>query len=136
MDILRDGKYIPLEYELKEIPQAAVWDPILVKGSQWACVKEEDVKRKMEKIVKSYSKPKEWARELAERVKTKFDLKKVNEEFITVIKQSLMRSVMDQIDPIEHLKSFIDTQDAYCVLFTMPRSHGDVLVSTRSGGSS
>ena len=35
-----------------------------------------------------------------------------------------------QIDPVQHLQSFVDTPDDYNILFTMPRSTGDVFIST------
>lgn len=130
LDILSDGKFIPLDYELKEIPNATVWDPVLIKGSRWACVKEDDVKKKMEKIVKSHSKPKEWAKELAEKVREKFDLKVVNEKFISTLKSILLENEVAQVNPEEHLKSYVDTPHCYNVVYTMPRSTGDVFVST------
>jgi ADP-heptose:LPS heptosyltransferase/glycosyltransferase involved in cell wall biosynthesis len=132
LDILKDGKFIPVEYQLTEIPQAAVWEPILIKGSRWASVLEEDAKRKMEKIVKSYSKPREWALELAEKVKAKFDLKVVNQNFVTTVKQNLLLNEVAavNINPVDYIKEFIDTPQEFNVLFTMPRSTGDVFIST------
>jgi ADP-heptose:LPS heptosyltransferase/glycosyltransferase involved in cell wall biosynthesis len=130
LDILKDGKFIPLDYELKEIPDSVVWEPILIKGSQWACVKEQDAKHKMEKITKSYSKPREWANELAEKVKQRFDLKKTNEEFVEVVKQKLIQEKLADISPDEYLKSLIDDSNAYNILFCMPRSTGDVFIAT------
>jgi len=130
LDILKDGKFVSFEYELKEIPESVVWDPILIKGSRWASVNEGDVKKKMDKITRSYSKPKEWAKELAEKVKDKFSFKTTNDDFITVVKQHLLKGVIQNVDPEEYLKSFIDTPEAFNIIFTMPRSTGDVFIAT------
>lgn len=130
LDILKDGQFITLDYDLKEIPNSVVWEPILIKGSQWACVREDDVKHKMDRIVKKSSMPKEWATALAEKVKEKFDINKTNEFFITTLKQHLLKETAGQVSPEEYLKSFIDTQESFNVLFCMPRSLGDVFICT------
>jgi ADP-heptose:LPS heptosyltransferase/glycosyltransferase involved in cell wall biosynthesis len=130
LDILKDGKFLPLEYELKEIPESVVWDPILIKGSRWANVKEDDVKRKMEKIAKSYSKPKEWAQELSLKVVEKFDLQKTNEAFLQVLKKALLENVSQELNPVEYLSSLMDTPESFNVIYTMPMSTGDVFIST------
>jgi ADP-heptose:LPS heptosyltransferase/glycosyltransferase involved in cell wall biosynthesis len=130
LDILKDGKFIPFEYDLREIPESIVWDPILIKGSGWAEVREEDVKRKMEKIVKALSRPKEWAGELVPKVVEKFDIKKTNEFFVQTVKQSLLGNVMQEVNPVESLQSLVDTPDDFNVIYTMPMSTGDVFIST------
>lgn len=129
LDILKDGTFIPLEYEMKEIPDAVVWGDILIKGSRWAEVKEEDVKKRMEKITKSLSKPREWAADLAEKVK-KFDTRVTNSFFVESIKHTLLKQATSEINPIEHLQSFLDTPENYNVIYTMPMSTGDVYIST------
>jgi ADP-heptose:LPS heptosyltransferase/glycosyltransferase involved in cell wall biosynthesis len=130
LDFLKLGKFGAIEYDLKEIPDAAVWENILIKGSKWAEVKEQDVKSRMQKIVSAYDKPKEWATELSEKVRNELSLEKVGEKFTTTVKQHLIKDKAAQIDPLEHLESFVDTPDAYNVLYTMPMSTGDVFIST------
>lgn len=132
LDFLKLGKFIPLDYELKEIPDVAVWENIMIKGSQWACVKESDVKARMQKLVSSYSKPREWAQELAAVLQKEFSLPKVSSDFVSAVKQYISgkSEVAAKIDPKEHLQSFIDTPDSYNVIYTMPMSAGDVFIST------
>lgn len=131
LDILKDGKFIPFDYELKTIPESVVWDPILIKDSRWAEAREEDVKRKMEKIVKSYSKPKEWALEMVPKVVEKFDVQITNSVFVDTIRQSMLQDTkMEQIDPKQALMSVVDTPDNFNVVYTMPMSTGDVFIST------
>jgi ADP-heptose:LPS heptosyltransferase/glycosyltransferase involved in cell wall biosynthesis len=130
LDILKDGKFIPLDYDLTEIPESVVWDPILIKGSKWATANEEDVKKKMDKITKSLSKPKEWADQLVPKIVEKFDIKATNDFFVQTIKQSLLGNVMQDVNPVEQLASLVDTEDSFNVIYTMPMSTGDVFIST------
>lgn len=130
LDILKEGKFIPLDFDMTEIPDSVVWDPVLIKGSRWASVKEDEVKKRMDKISKSCSMPKQWALELAEKVKPKFDVKETNAGFVQAIKQHILKDVMKEISPVEHLQSFVDTRDSYNVIYTMPMSTGDVYIST------
>lgn len=130
LDFMKLGKFVGFDYELKEIPKAAQWADILIPGSRWAEVKEDDVKNRMRKIVKSYSVPLEWAKDLGERVRENFNLKAVCTHFLDTAKARMLASVADKISPIEHLESFVDTPDNFNVLFTMPRSTGDVFIST------
>ena len=131
LDFLNLGKFIPLEYDLKEIPESAVWGDILIKGSQWACVKESDVKNRMQKIVSSYDKPKEWADELSKKIQEQFNLEKVCEDFRQTIKKHLIKQdTAVKLDPKEYLESVVDTLDSYNVIYTMPMSTGDVFIST------
>lgn len=132
LDFLNLGKFVSFNYDLKEIPEIAVWDNILIKGSRWACVREDDVKHSMRKIVSAYTIPKQWAVDLAKTVQEKLNIDIVCQQFVDTIKKYLIKedSVVSKIDPKEHLESFLDTPDNFNVLYTMPMSTGDVFIST------
>jgi ADP-heptose:LPS heptosyltransferase/glycosyltransferase involved in cell wall biosynthesis len=132
LDIFKDGKFIPVEYDMKEIPESIVWDPILIKGSRWAEVRAEDAKRKLEKIVKQYSKPKEWAKDLALKIGENFDIDVTNERFVDAIRQAMLgaNTQVKSLNPVENLRSVVDTPDSFNVIYTMPMSTGDVFIST------
>lgn len=130
LSFLKKGYYSPVAYDLKDIPDAAVWEPILIKGSRWANVREEDAKHRMQKMVAQYAKPRDWAKELAKEIKEKFDEKVTNQHFVNTVKQEMLKQVADQLDPVEYLRSFVDTPDDFNIVFTMPRSTGDVFIST------
>ncbi len=131
LDFLNQGKFSAVRYELKPIPEPAVWKGVMEKGSMWAEVSEEDAKHRLTKMVDSYSMPKQWAKDLGEKIKESFDVAFVCKLFrdvvVDIVKQP---TVAPQIDPLESLKSLIDTPDNFNVLFTMPRSAGDVFIST------
>jgi ADP-heptose:LPS heptosyltransferase/glycosyltransferase involved in cell wall biosynthesis len=131
LDFLKKGKFSAVKYELKEVPQIAVWDPIVIKGSRWAEVDEEDTKHRMKKMVSSYHKPKEWAKDLAETIKDEFSTEVTNQNFVDVVKMALTREdAAPKINPLEHLQAFVDTPDSFNVIYTMPMSTGDVFIST------
>jgi ADP-heptose:LPS heptosyltransferase/glycosyltransferase involved in cell wall biosynthesis len=131
LDFLTKGKFSPIKYQLKDIPDVAVWDPIMIKGSKWAEVEEADVKHRMKKMVKAYTKPKEWAEKLVKTIDEEFSTEVTNQHFADTIKMALTREeAAPKINPLEHLESFVDTPDDFNVIYTMPMSAGDVFIST------
>jgi len=131
LDFLQRGKFSAVDYDLVEIPKAAVWDGVLIEGSKWAAPKEEDAKRRMKKIVSSYSKPKEWAKELADHVSDNFDIDVVGQQFTDTLKQLLKSDqAAPKLNPSEQMQAYVDTPDSFNVLYTMPMSTGDVYIST------
>jgi len=60
---LEKGKYLDVDYSLKEIDESRIDGRIFVKGTRWADVSEPDFKRKMRMIVDNCSKYKELAME-------------------------------------------------------------------------
>lgn len=131
-----DGKkrFVPVEFELKEIPQSAVWDGVMERGTRWASVKEEDAKLKMKKVVLSYDKPKEWAEELAKHVQSNFSLEKVSFNLVKTIVDflnSLQSRNMSPEDAAKEIKSQLKLEsNQKSLLFTMPMSGGDVFIAT------
>ena len=137
-----DGKkkFVPLEYDLKEIPQSAVWPGVMEKGTKWACVKEEDIKTKMKKVFLSNDKPKEWAMELASSLSRTHDARFLAGGFVNAIEQFLSQmgegasNESSATGPAESKKKLyeqlkIEPQQK-TLLFTMPMSAGDVFIST------
>lgn len=72
LDFMNCGKFISINYDLKEIPQSRVDNSIFMKGTRWAEVREDDFKRKILKFRTSNSIPKEWAKNLQKLVHEKF----------------------------------------------------------------
>jgi len=131
LDFLRKGKFCDISFDMKEIPDQTVWNDILIKGSRWAEVKEEDVKRRMRKIVSSYSMPQQWATELGVKIREEYDLPVVCQTFVDTVKMSIKQDeIAPKVDPLEALRSQIDTPDGFNVIYTMPMSAGDVFIST------
>ncbi len=68
LDFLGQGRFIKLDYELKELNQEKLDDNIFIKGSKWANPSERDFKKKVAKIVESYETPKQWATQLQDKL--------------------------------------------------------------------
>jgi ADP-heptose:LPS heptosyltransferase/glycosyltransferase involved in cell wall biosynthesis len=130
VDFLSKGKYVKFKYDLKEIPEGCVWDPILIKGSKWAYADKEDVVHRLRLIEKKSSQPKQWAKELREKIKEDFSLSRIKEVFLNTVKRHAVEDAASTINPVEWLQSQVDDPNVYNVLFTMPRSFGDVFLST------
>jgi ADP-heptose:LPS heptosyltransferase/glycosyltransferase involved in cell wall biosynthesis len=131
LDFLNKGKFSAVKYEMKDVPKVVIWDPIVIQGSRWAEVSEEDAKHRMKKMVSSYSTPKGWAKDLAKTIKEEFDTEVTNQNFVDVVKMALRKDdSAPRIDPLQHLQAFVDTPDDFNVIYTMPMSTGDVFIST------
>ena len=129
-----DGKkkFVPLDFDLIDIPKSVVWKNVMDEGTRWANVKVDDVKNKMKKVVLSYDKPKEWANELAIHVEKNFNLEKTCAD--------LSRSILDFLSMNSNnsssetfalkMKSQLGYDNEKTLLYTMPMSSGDVYVST------
>jgi len=127
--------FVKLDFDLTPVPDSAVWKGVIEKGTQWASVKEEDVKFKLRKVVDSYDKPKEWAESLAKHVHENFTEGKVMSQLVNDITR--VSHMHRQVNPtsvnevISTLKSSFDKEDSGLkLLYTMPISAGDVYIST------
>ncbi len=141
LDFLRHGDektFVPIDHELREIPDSAVWDGVMERGSHWAYPKEADAKLKMRKMVAGPEKPMEWAANLARIVHEKFTIPTVTSAFAGVVKDAYVafrsRRPKDRASAIEVLKKRF-TGDRPSLLYTMPMSAGDVFMSTSIVGS-
>jgi glycosyltransferase involved in cell wall biosynthesis len=77
MDFMQLGKFVNVDYELKEIDASRVDNKIFMKGSRWAEVIEDDFKRRIKKFRESSSVPREWASELQKKVHQSFSFEAV-----------------------------------------------------------
>lgn len=71
--------FAKVNYELKPIPQQAVWKDILVEGSSWAHPDEKSFKEQMRKVYKNTGMYKKWASVLKDSVTTTHSINQVTE---------------------------------------------------------
>jgi len=83
---------IPLDFTLKEVPDSAVWQGVIEKGTKWAYPNEDETKRKLKKIVTSNSKPTEWAAELAKHINNTYNLDVTGKYFVNIINAFLSQT--------------------------------------------
>lgn len=90
-EFLNQGKWIKIENELIQIPDARVDGRIFMKGSKWANPREDSFKKKIKKFKESHETPTQWAKELKdvcrERLSKDVILKKYESIFNEIIKK-------------------------------------------------
>jgi ADP-heptose:LPS heptosyltransferase len=129
-------RFVSLDFDLAEIPESAVWEGVMEKGSKWANVKEDHVKTQLKKLVLSYDTPKKWAEELGAHVRNKFAVTRTNRDFATLVREAFKMVAVPQQshnerDMVADARSQLQVPEGRkTLLFTMPQSGGDVFVST------
>jgi glycosyltransferase involved in cell wall biosynthesis len=85
LDFMQYGKFISLDYDLREIPDQMVDNNIFMRGSKWAQVKESDFKKKVAKFRKSHVVPKQWATELGVKIRKTFSQSEIEKRIDEVL---------------------------------------------------
>lgn len=161
-DFLREKHgFIPIDFELRKVPKCQVWDGVIREDSKWACVDEQDFKRRLKKFLESPKPVQKLAKEniawLEENFSKSAVMKKWREFF-----DSLLQPIQDipeisrqevEEDPtllqeLNHRKIVVNkakeledklglskSKDRKRVLFVMPRSFGDVVIATSIANS-
>lgn len=128
-------RFVPIDFDLAEIPQASVWSGVMEAGSRWANPRENDTKQKLKKLVLSYEKPKEWAGELAKHIAEQYNVERVCfgfsntlADFLNGFAEAHPRTPAEFATAIR--KKFVIAPGEKTILYTMPMSAGDVFIST------
>jgi glycosyltransferase involved in cell wall biosynthesis len=90
MDFMQLGKFVNVDYELKEIDPSRVDNKLFMKGSRWAEVVEDDFKRRMKKFKESSSVPREWAVDLQKKVRKEFSFEAVSHKWEEALGEKLV----------------------------------------------
>lgn len=147
LDFLREKEgFIPINYEMTEIPECQVWENVIDKGSKWAKVDEEDVRKKLKKFISKRSmyrsdakKSMDWIKEnfgkdaVAAKWKDMFDASLVVEDGTGSAQQKIQTT--EKNNRQNQIKAFAEScgvteGEREKVLYIMPRSAGDVLMNT------
>ncbi|MED5531774.1 MAG: glycosyltransferase [Pseudomonadota bacterium] len=86
-----------VEYDMKEIPDTAVWENILVKGSRWAYPKEYSFKSELRKVYKNYTLYQSFAKKLQTHLKETHEKSSVLKSMF----QALGIDVPPEIEPLK-----------------------------------
>lgn len=81
MDFMKMGKFIQLDYNLQNIHESRVDNSIWMRDTKWAEVKEEDFKKKLRKFRGSNVTPKQWAIDLAKKLRVTHSPAAINDEY-------------------------------------------------------
>lgn len=68
-EFLNQGKWIKMDYELKNVHESRVDNNIFFKEAQWAEPNEKDVKARLRKFYNDHQMPKQWAVELQSKIR-------------------------------------------------------------------
>lgn len=85
LEFLSKGHFSKVEYDLVPVSDKKIDGTIFVRGARWAQVREGDAKKRMRKTVESYTKPKEWANELANVIREKYSIEAICDLYDQVI---------------------------------------------------
>ncbi len=88
-EFLSMGKFIPINYDLIDVPKSKVDGRIFVDGIKWADPHEKDFKKKVLKFREKPDMPKEWAQELSEKLRASYSSEAICKIYDKVIKEIL-----------------------------------------------
>lgn len=81
LDFMKLGRFIKLDFELKQIPKSRIDNNIFVAEAKWADVNEADVKRKLSKFKERPEPPTEWARDLQNVIRREYSFDAVKNQY-------------------------------------------------------
>ncbi len=89
LDFMKLGKFIPVDYQMINVPQTKIDNRIFVESARWANPDESDFKKRLLKFRNSYITPTEWARDLSIKCKEKFGRKPIEIDYDNLLKDIL-----------------------------------------------
>ena len=89
LDFMSLGKFIPVDYDLIEVPQNKVDGRIFVNQVKWANPKENDFKKRLIKFRSSHETPRTWAKDLSIICQEKFSRKTIEKLYLEIIQEIL-----------------------------------------------
>lgn len=87
LDFMKKGKFIPIDFKMKEIDKSRVDNRIFLNGMMWAEASEKDFKDKVLKFRKKPDMPKEWALELSEKIKNSLSQSEICKKYDRALKR-------------------------------------------------
>lgn len=77
MDFMQLGKFIAIDHKLVDVHPTKIDNNIFVPGARWAQPSEEDFKRRARKLIDSYEMPKQWARDLSNVIRSRYNIEEI-----------------------------------------------------------
>jgi glycosyltransferase involved in cell wall biosynthesis/ADP-heptose:LPS heptosyltransferase len=133
--LTKDGRklFVPIEYDLGQLPPECVWEGVMDAGTNWANVRESDASTKMQKMALSSVTPRKWAAELAEHIASRYSLERTGQAFMDLVRQAALEldavQAPHKADALEALRDRVRSKGP-SLIYTMPQSAGDVFLST------
>lgn len=84
LDFMNMGKFIKLDFELRQLPKSRLDNNIFMPEAKWADVDEHDVKRKLRKFYDSPTIPTQWAMGLKDTIRREFSFQAISKQYDTL----------------------------------------------------
>ncbi len=78
LDFLNEGRFSAVEYDLVDVHPSRIDNSIFIPGAKWAMPREKEAKRRLKKFRTSSQLPKQWAVDLAKKLRDKFSQESIN----------------------------------------------------------
>jgi len=89
LDFMNKGKFIPIDFKMKEIHKSRIDNRIFLEGMQWAEPSEADFKEKILKFRKKPDIPKKWSADLSEKIKSTLSQAEICKKYDRTLKRSI-----------------------------------------------
>ena len=89
LDFLKLGKYISVNYELKQVDMSRIDNSIFMEGSRWAEASESHAKARLKKFRDRPDIPQTWATSLRKKLLSSFSQKSICDEYDKVLGEFL-----------------------------------------------
>lgn len=133
LDYLNKGKFSRVEYDEVDVPQVIKNDGFMPENARWANAKEEHFKRVIRKFYQSSEVPKQWALDLGQKIRDKFELELVQKQFLAVLFEFMAKF---QSNPFAGQVGYTKFEQELGeltgknILFVFPQHAGDVFMAT------
>jgi len=87
MDFLGKGKFVQLFHQLQQVHQSRVDNIMFMPDARWAEVSETDFKAKCRKFYKGSEIPRQWAKDLSEKLRVTHSQDAINVQYDNVVKE-------------------------------------------------
>lgn len=85
LEFMNTGKFLRINYDLREIHPSRVDNAIFMRGAKWAEPREDDFKKKITKFRSSSEIPKSWAKDISTSIRSKFSPLAINAQYDDVL---------------------------------------------------
>jgi len=89
LDFMKLGKFIPVDFKMKEIHETRVDGRIFLPGMMWAEPDQKDFKNKVLKFRKKTEIPQKWAKDLSEKIKNNLSQEEICKKYDITIKKAI-----------------------------------------------
>lgn len=98
MDFLSiGGKELLFAFDMKEVHESAVWDKVILKGSQWAYVEDIDVVRKLNKTYHNYDEMLKYGKRVQQHIIKQKNFELMKKQLIEIIDKYYKQTIPQEI---------------------------------------